>query len=79
MYIAEISASHCRGFFCSFLSLCLAFGITYVTVIGSYVPDWKIITVACIVPVVLGMDTYLTLFDNQRQSLNYMFHLICCL
>jgi cadmium resistance protein CadD (predicted permease) len=54
VYVAEISSCHSRGFFCSFLSLSLAFGITFVTVVGSLVNDWKLITVLCIIPVVIG-------------------------
>ncbi len=54
VYIAEVTSSHYRGLFGSFMSLCLAFGITYVIVVGAFVESWQLTTVACIVPVVIG-------------------------
>jgi hypothetical protein len=48
-------SSEWRGAFGSALGFSMSLGLQYVILVGEVVPDWRITTVACIVPVILGV------------------------
>ena len=54
VYVGEVVVSKYRGMFGSFLAFALAIGLQYVVAAGELTPSWRITSVACMVPVVLG-------------------------
>ena len=58
VYVSEISSPKWRGTLGSGAILCLTFGIIYVLTIGALLPayqgSWKIFSLVCIVPQLIG-------------------------
>ena len=58
VYVSEISSPKWRGTLGSGAILCLTFGIIYVLTIGALLPSyhgsWKIFSVVCIIPQLIG-------------------------
>ena len=46
--------SNLRGMFGSSLAFSLSLGLQYVVAAGELTPNWRMTSVACMVPVVLG-------------------------
>ena len=54
MYVGELVSSEWRGAFGSALGFSMSLGLQYVILVGEVAPDWRMTTVACIIPVVFG-------------------------
>ena len=58
-YVGELVNSEWRGAFGSALGFSMSLGLQYVILVGEVAPDWRIMTVSCIVPVILGNGSIL--------------------
>jgi len=56
VYVGELVCSEYRGAFGSALGFSMSLGLQYVILVGEVAPDWRITTVACIIPVILGKN-----------------------
>ena len=64
--------SEWRGAFGSALGFSMSLGLQYVILVGEVAPDWRITTVACIVPVILGKPRRVLIFiDVATTSVVY--------
>ena len=54
VYVGEVVDSSLRGMFGSSLAFSLSLGLQYVVAAGELTPDWRMTSVACMVPAVLG-------------------------
>jgi len=48
-----------RGMFVSSLAFSLSLGVQYVIVVGELTPDWRMTTVACMAPSIIGKEIFL--------------------
>ena len=75
VYVSEISCPKWRGTLGSSLILCLTFGIIYIYIIGALLPgypgSWKIFSVWCAVPQILGI---FYLYYELHFQLNQQYH-----
>jgi len=55
VYVGEMVNSNLRGSFGSFLAFSECLGLQYVLAIGELTQDWRITTVTCMAPPVLGI------------------------
>jgi hypothetical protein len=68
VYVGELVSSEYRGAFGSVLGFSMSLGLQFVILVGEVAPDWRITTVACIIPVLLGKNVnILTKYASSFQ------------
>jgi hypothetical protein len=61
VYVGEMVASNLRGMFGSSLVFSFSLGLQIALGVGELTPDWRITSVACMVPVILGNNSIIDL------------------
>ena len=64
LYVAEIAQPNIRGFLGNCLSFSVALGITMAMFLGAVFP-WRIVSIVCCVPQVIGMFHYMLFSDKS--------------